>query len=204
MKHSLTAVLAIVSAAGLAGIAQAQTTTTPPAAAPAPGVETMAPSTQDQSSTALASPSAAQPTTAATAPKAAPQANMQQSSANDFWSRNLSQDEVRQAQQQLAAQGLYRGPVDGLAGPEMQRALARFQQQNGLRRTATLDPDTMNRLMASNTPAPRAGPNTPPTGPTTAPAVGASTPPGGTTSPIGAGGSTTTAPSSTQGQPITR
>ena len=204
MKHSLTAVLAVVSAAGLAGIAQAQTTTTPPAAAPAPGVETMAPSTQDQSSTALASPSAAQPTTAATAPKAAPQANMQQSSANDFWSRNLSQDEVRQAQQQLAAQGLYRGPVDGLAGPEMQRALARFQQQNGLRRTATLDPDTMNRLMASNTPAPRAGANTPPTGPTTAPAVGASTPPGGTTSPIGAGGSTTTAPSSTQGQPITR
>jgi peptidoglycan hydrolase-like protein with peptidoglycan-binding domain len=204
MKHSLTAVLAIVSVAGLAGIAQAQTTTTPPAAAPAPGVETMAPSTQDQSSTAPASPSAAQPTTAATAPKAAPQANMQQSSANDFWSRNLSQDEVRQAQQQLAAQGLYRGPVDGLAGPEMQRALARFQQQNGLRRTATLDPDTMNRLMASNTPAPRAGANTPPTGPTTAPGVGASTPTGGTTSPIGAGGSTTTAPSSTQGQPITR
>jgi hypothetical protein len=86
----------------------------------------------------------------------------------------------------------------------MQRALARFQQQNGLRRTATLDPDTMNRLMASNTPAPRAGANTPPTGPTTAPGVGASTPTGGTTSPIGAGGSTTTAPSSTQGQPITR
>src|ERR1700730_6064103 len=204
MKHSLTAVLAIVSVAGLAGIAQAQTTTTPPAAAPAPGVETMAPSTQDQSSTALASPSAAQPTTAATAPKAAPQANMQQSSANDFWSRNLSQDEVRQALQQLAAQGLYRGPADGLAGPEMQRALARFQQQNGLRRTATLDPDTMNRLMASNTPAPPAGANTPPTGPTTARGVGASTPTGGTTSPIGAGGSTTTAPSSTQGQPITR
>src|ERR1700732_3818100 len=79
MKHSLTAVLAVVSAAGLAGIAQAQTTTTPPAAAPAPGVETMAPSTQDQSSTAPASQSAAQPTTAATAPKAAPTANMQQS-----------------------------------------------------------------------------------------------------------------------------
>jgi peptidoglycan hydrolase-like protein with peptidoglycan-binding domain len=204
MKHSLTAVLAIVSAAGLAGIAQAQTTTTPPAAAPAPGVETTAPSTQSQSSITPPSPSAARPTTAATAPIAAPQANMQQSSANDFWSRNLSQDEVRQAQQQLAAQGLYRGPVDGLAGPEMQRALARFQQQNGLRRTATLDPDTMNRVMASNAPAPRAGANTPPTGPATAPGVGASTSPGGTTSPIGAGGSTTTGPSSTQGQSITR
>ena len=198
MKHSLTAVLAIVSAAGLAGIAQAQTTA-PSAAAPAPGVETTAPNTQSQSSPAPASPSAAQPTTAATAPKAAPQANLQQSSSNnDFWSRNLSQDEVRQAQQQLAAQGLYRGPVDGLAGPEMQRALTRFQQQNGLRRTATLDPDTMNRLMASNAPAP--GASASPTGP----AVGASTPPAGTNAPIGAGGSTTTAPNTTQGQPITR
>ncbi|HYU11469.1 MAG TPA: peptidoglycan-binding domain-containing protein, partial [Stellaceae bacterium] len=111
----------------------------------------------------------------------------------------------RQAQQQLAAQGLYRGPVDGLAGPEMQRALARFQQQNGLRRTATLDPDTMNRLMASNTRvnAPRAGANIPATGP----AVGASTPPASTIAPSGAGGNTTTAPTgptNAEGQPITR
>jgi peptidoglycan hydrolase-like protein with peptidoglycan-binding domain len=204
MKHSLTAVLAIVSAAGLAGIAQAQTTAQP-AATPTPSAEGTAPNTQYQSSTAPASPSAAQPTTTATAPKAAPQANMQQSSGNDFWSRNISQDEVRQAQQQLAAQGLYRGSVDGLAGPEMQRALARFQQQNGLRRTATLDPDTMNRLMASNAPAnaPGAGASAPPTGP----AVGASTPPTGTPAPVGAGGSATAAPAAptaTQDQPATR
>ena len=53
MKHSLTAVLAIVSAAGLAGIAQAQTTTTPPAAAPAPGVETTAPGTLERDSVGL-------------------------------------------------------------------------------------------------------------------------------------------------------
>ena len=206
MKHSLTAVLAIVSAAGLAGIAQAQTTAEP-AATPAPGAETTAPSTQSQSSTAPATPSAAQPTTATTAstaaPKAAPQANMQQSSANDFWSRNLSQDEVRQAQQQLAAQGLYRGPVDGLAGAEMQRALIRFQQQNRLRQTATLDRDTMSRL-ANNAPANAtgAGANMQPTGP----AVGASTPPAGTNAPSGAGGNSTTAPAApaTQGQPATR
>ena len=200
MKHSLTAVLAIVSAAGLAGVAQAQTTAQP-AATPAPGAETTAPSTQSQSSTAPATPSAAQPTTATAAPKA----NMQQSSANDFWSRNISQDEVRQAQQQLAAQGLYRGPANGMVGSDMQRALTRFQQQNGLRQTATLDPDTMNRLMASNAPAnpPGAGANTPPTGP----AVGASTPPSGTTAPSGAGGNTTTAAPAapnTQGQPATR
>ena len=206
MKHSLTAILAIVSAAGLAGIAQAQTTSQP-AAAP-PGAETTAPNTQLQSNTAPATPSAAQPTTATAAPKTAPQANMQQSSGNDFWSRNLSQDEVRQAQQQLAAQGLYRGPVDGLAGAEMQRALIRFQQQNGLRRTATLDQETMNRL-ASNGPttAPGAGMNPPPTGQTTGPAVGASTPPANTTAPAGAGGNTTTtptAPNTTQGQPLTR
>jgi len=206
MKHSLTAVLAIVSAAGLAGIAQAQTTAEP-AAAPAPAAETTAPSTQSQSSTAPATPSAAQSTTATAAPtaapKAGPQANMQQSSADDFWSRNLSQDEVRQAQQQLAAQGLYRGPVDGLAGAEMQRALIRFQQQNGLRQTATLDRDTMSRL-ANNAPANAtgAGANMQPTGP----AVGASTPPTGTNPPSGAGGNSTTAPAvpTTQGQPATR
>src|SRR5205807_6052557 len=205
MKHSLTAILAIVSAAGLAGIAQAQTTTQP-AAAP-PGAETTAPNTQLQSNTAPATPSAAQPTTATAAPKTAPQANMQQSSGNDFWSRNLSQDEVRQAQQQLAAQGLYRGPVDGLAGAEMQRALIRFQQQNGLRRTATLDRDTMS-LLANNAPANApanatgAGANMPATGP----AVGTSTPPAGTNAPSGAGGNSTTAPAAptTQGQPATR
>src|SRR5437667_1835562 len=196
MKLSLTAVLAIVAAAGLAGIAQAQTTAQP-AATPAPGAETTAPSTQSQSSTAPATPSAAEPTTATAAPtaapKAAPQANMQQSSANDFWSRNISQNEVRQAQQQLAAQGLYRGPVDGLAGAEMQRALIRFQQQNGLRQTATLDRDTMNRLMANNAPAtaPGVGTSAPPSGRTTGPAVGTSAPPASTTAPTGAGGSAT-------------
>jgi hypothetical protein len=80
----------------------------------------------------------------------------------------------------------------------MQRALTRFQQQNGLRRTATLDPDTMNRLMASNAPA------APPAGNANSPAVGASKPPASTTAPMGAGGGTTTVPSTTEGQPITR
>jgi peptidoglycan hydrolase-like protein with peptidoglycan-binding domain len=141
MKHSLTAVLAIVSATGLAGIAQAQTTAPPPTAPPA---------------------------------------DMQQSNANDFWSRPISQDEVRQAQQQLAAQGLYRGPIDGLVNTEMQRALTRFQQQNGLRLTATLDPDTMGRLMMASAGAGQS--------------VGASTPPPGTTAPPGAGDTTYTAP----------
>ena len=206
MKHSLTAVLAIVSAAGLAGIAQAQTTA-PSAATPAPGAEGTAPSTQSQSQSSAAP--AAPSSTQAAAPTTAPQANMQQSSANGFWSRNLSQDEVRQAQQQLAAQGLYRGPVDGLAGAEMQRALIRFQQQNGLRQTATLDQDTMNRLMANNAPAtaPGVGTSAPPSGRATGPAVGTSAPPASTTAPTGAGGSTTTAPAApttTEGQPATR
>ena len=117
--------------------------------------------------------------TPSAAPTAAPQANLQQSSANDFWSRNLSQDQVRQAQQQLAAQGLYRGPANGMVGSDMQRALVRFQQQNGLRQTATLDQDTMNRLMANNAPAtaPGVGTSAPPSGRTTGPAVGTSAPP---------------------------
>jgi peptidoglycan hydrolase-like protein with peptidoglycan-binding domain len=142
-------------------------------------------------------------------PDAAPRASMQQPATDSsFWSRNISQDEVRQAQQQLQAQGLYRGPVDGKAGPEMQRALARFQQQNGLRRTATLDEQTMSRLGGTG---PAMGSSAAPmTGSTPAPAapMATSTAPGAsTTAPLGAGGTTSTgssAPTSTGTQPTTR
>src|SRR5207244_4437987 len=100
----------------------------------------------------------------------------------NFWSRNISQDEVRQAQQQLKAQGLYNGPIDGMAGPEMQRALARYQQQNGLRQTATLDEQTMGRLGGGMSPA--AAVTAPPTG--SSPMVGATAPPAGAAAPFSA------------------
>jgi len=152
MKYSLTAVIAIATAAGFAGLVQAQTTTTTtpaPAGTTPPSAQATAPAPQVQANTAAPSPSAApgNPKMAPGAATPASQASMQGSAGtHNFWSRNISQDEVRQAQQQLKAQGLYNGPIDGMAGPEMQRALARYQQQNGLRQTATLDEQTMGRL----------------------------------------------------------
>ena len=187
MKPSLTAAIAI-AAASLAGMAQAQTTTAPASAAPQ-SVQTTAPAGQAPVNTAA--------TNAAVAPAnpnmVAPQASMQQpAGAANFWSRRISQDDVRQTQQQLKALSLYNGTVDGLVGPEMQRALARYQQQNGLRPTGTLDEQTVARI-STNT-GPVVGAHTPPAGTTpppaaTAPNAGASTAPADMTAPIGAGGS---------------
>jgi peptidoglycan hydrolase-like protein with peptidoglycan-binding domain len=206
MKRSLTAVIALAAAAGFAGLAQAQTTTTTTTApsGTAPGVQTTAPNYQYQPSTAVTAPSAA-PASPSMTPGAAPQASTQApSSANGFWSRNISQDEVRQAQQQLQAQGLYRGPIDGKVGPEMQRALARFQRQNGLRPTGTLDERTMARLEGGATPS--VGSSIPPAGQASTNPYG--TPPASTAAPLGAGGattsSTTAAPNSYGTQPARR
>src|SRR5438067_7836561 len=232
MKYALTAVIAIATAAGFAGMVQAQsttTTTTAPAGTTPPSAQATAPAPQVQANTAAPSPSAA-PANPAMAPRAAApasQASMQGSAGtNNFWSRNISQDEVRQAQQQLKAQGLYNGPIDGMAGPEMQRALARYQQQNGLRQTATLDEQTMGRLGGGMRPAagatappgtspmggattppagssPTAGATTPPTG-TTAATAGTTAPPSGTAAPVGAGETTSSAPTTSTTQPATR
>lgn len=222
MKRSLTAVIALATAAGFTGMAYAQSetanTTAPPAASAPANVQATAPAAQAQANPAMA-------------PRAtpAPQASTQlPAGTSDFWSRNISQDEVRQAQQQLKAQGLYNGPIDGMAGPEMQRALARYQQQNGLRRTATLDEQTMGRLgggmspaagvtappaaaspMAGATTTPPAGASpaarttTPPAG-TTAATAGTTAPPAGTAAPTGAGDTTPSAPAAPITQPVTR
>jgi peptidoglycan hydrolase-like protein with peptidoglycan-binding domain len=219
MKHSLTAAIAIATGAGFAGMAYAQsetanTTASPAASAPA-SVRATAPAPQ------------AQANPAATNPSAAPGNPQRPAGTSDFWSRNISQDEVRQAQQQLKTQGLYNGPVDGMAGPEMQRALARYQQQNGLRQTATLDEQTMGRLGGGMSPtagatappmgtSPMGGATTPPagssptTGATTPPAgttaatAGTTAPPAGTAAPVGAGGTISSAPTTSTTQPATR
>jgi peptidoglycan hydrolase-like protein with peptidoglycan-binding domain len=210
MNRTLTAVIALAAAAGFAGLVQAQTTstTTPTPSSTAP-------------STSLTAPSAANPSAAPANPsmtsQAAPQASMQQPASGDsFWSRSISEDQVRQAQQQLQAQGLYKGPIDGKVGSEMHRSLARYQQQNGLRQTGTLDEQTVARIGGGAGPA--IGSTTSPAGSAAAPAgsgsmtSGAAT--GGTaaspstTSPIGAGGTSTTtpttAPSTSSTQPVTR
>ena len=47
------------------------------------------------------------------------------------------------AQQRLADQGYYRGETDGVLSPEMQKAVRRYQNTNGLRQTGYLDDDTL-------------------------------------------------------------
>ena len=55
---------------------------------------------------------------------------------------------VRQAQQQLKAQGLYHGPIDGVLSADTKTAISQFQQKNGLAQTAMLDQPTLNHLIA--------------------------------------------------------
>ena len=62
---------------------------------------------------------------------------------------NLSRSEIREAQQQLRNQGLYRGRIDGILGPETKQALGLFQKNNGLSQTATLDQQTMDKLLGN-------------------------------------------------------
>lgn len=62
-----------------------------------------------------------------------------------------SRNEIRQAQEQLKQQGLYRGRVDGKMGRETHAALSQFQQQNGLQQTGRLDQQTMASLMNGQT-----------------------------------------------------
>jgi peptidoglycan hydrolase-like protein with peptidoglycan-binding domain len=60
----------------------------------------------------------------------------------------LSSDTVKAAQQELRAEGLYNGAIDGRIGPQTQAAVQQFQQRNGLKTTAMLDQGTLQRLMS--------------------------------------------------------
>src|SRR5579884_795086 len=66
--------------------------------------------------------------------------------------QNLSPQEIEQAQRALQQKGLYHCRIDGIVGPETQSALSQFQQSEGLPQTATLDQDTLNRLMGAQNP----------------------------------------------------
>jgi peptidoglycan hydrolase-like protein with peptidoglycan-binding domain len=83
---------------------------------------------------------------------------------------------VRQAQSELRREGLYRGKVDGIAGPETKQAITAFRQREGLQQTAHLDQATVQRIHlkalrmvdtsgkteASNTATEGSGASTPP------------------------------------------
>jgi peptidoglycan hydrolase-like protein with peptidoglycan-binding domain len=57
---------------------------------------------------------------------------------------------VRRAQSELQREGLYRGPVDGILGPDTKQAIATYQAREGLTQTATLDQDTLQRMNLAN------------------------------------------------------
>jgi peptidoglycan hydrolase-like protein with peptidoglycan-binding domain len=61
----------------------------------------------------------------------------------------LRKDNIRWAQLELRNMGLYRGSLDGIEGPETKRALDQFQSNSGLKRTAMLDPQTLDALVGN-------------------------------------------------------
>jgi peptidoglycan hydrolase-like protein with peptidoglycan-binding domain len=68
---------------------------------------------------------------------------------------------VRDAQLKLQRDGFYNGPIDGIVGPETERALTAYQRRHGLQETASLDDATLRRMnLAGGTAA--SGSSTPP------------------------------------------
>lgn len=93
-------------------------------------------------------------------------------------------ENVREAQQQLTALGLYRGPIDGRMDLSTRAAIIAFQQRSGLPRTETLDRTTFAWLMNSNAGV-GYGSSVPPAG------AAPITSPGNPQATMGAGGNTT-------------
>ncbi len=59
---------------------------------------------------------------------------------------SLRKDDIRWAQVELRNRGLYNGSLDGVLGPQTERALDQFQAKNGLNRTSSLDARTWDAL----------------------------------------------------------
>jgi hypothetical protein len=57
-----------------------------------------------------------------------------------------SDSTVSAVQSQLAEQGYYRGPIDGVYGPQTRAALTRYQSSRGLQATGALSPATLRAL----------------------------------------------------------
>ena len=122
MKNLLVAtaaVLALSIAGAGAGIAQTSHST---------------PSTQSPSSATTQTPSSS--------------ATMSQSSPGQAQGTavNLSESQIKQAQEQLKSAGLYKGTADGKMGTDTKQAVSEFQQKHGLKQTGTLDQETLAAL----------------------------------------------------------
>ena len=127
MNYATRGAAALVLGVGLATAAQAQDTYSQSAA---PGGQSATPA-----------PTLQNPAPAARMHRGAP-VRMHKASAPG----KVTRQQVRMAQQQLKSDGLYRGRIDGVMNHRMHLAIARFQKQNGLPRTASLDRNTLDRL----------------------------------------------------------
>jgi peptidoglycan hydrolase-like protein with peptidoglycan-binding domain len=198
MNRTLTAAVALAAGLGLAGVAHAQSSNYESGGKPSAGQQ-MSPSPYTSPSTTAVAPSGPAAAPSPQQPNApmpaTPQANNMQGTRQGSMQRAEMQrgergirggrehTTVAQVQQELKSQGLYNGAIDGVIGPQTKTALSQFQQQNGLRQTATLDRQTRDRLAQANTgnsneqqPQSTQSPtSTPAPAPTTAP-----TTPGGT------------------------
>jgi hypothetical protein len=162
MNRTLTAAVALAAGLGLSGLAQAQSM--PPSSQ---GTQSMPPATgSDMSTSPSTAPSTATPGANSTSGSQMPQANSGQQNQqnmttppnstgrqgmNDQPNRGgssaaTSPQTIQEAQQELKAQGLYNGPIDGVAGPETQTAISQFQRKQGLPATAMLDQQTLDLL----------------------------------------------------------
>jgi len=63
----------------------------------------------------------------------------------------ISHDQMKQVQEKLKSEGLYKGQVDGIAGPETKQALEQFQKQQSLQQTGSLDQQTLDKLGVNQT-----------------------------------------------------
>lgn len=75
--------------------------------------------------------------------------------------RTASRDDLRDAQKRLTSLGLYKGPIDGLYGPQTAAALNDFQAQNGLPMGGQLTRATQQRLQSATAPGNEPQPNPP-------------------------------------------
>jgi peptidoglycan hydrolase-like protein with peptidoglycan-binding domain len=57
---------------------------------------------------------------------------------------------IRDLQQELKQAGLYRGPIDGVWGPESRSAMEQFQRQHGLSASGQLDHDTLQAMRSDD------------------------------------------------------
>lgn len=157
MKFNPTLPLGLVLSVGVAGAVMAQTPPSQtPATSPSSGYsQPAAPNGQPQANAGQTqardgqTPTARQmPSTTARTPPTRPMTTTPSMASETAVNGN---EQVRFAQQRLHAAGLYNGPEDGVMDPNTRAALARYQQQHGLRRSESLDRSTLASMESSQT-----------------------------------------------------